>query len=396
MSLSLLRPQYLGEQVWKITMIDQINGQCDPLFETVKTAFETNFKQHGDVGASVAITLDGEFVVDLWGGYLDEQKTVPWQEDTLINVWSSTKTMAAMSLLLLADLGEVDLHAAAAKYWPEFAQNGKDKVEVRHFLSHSAGLSGMDAPVDGDALYDWDWMTSALAAQAPWWEPGTQSGYHAITQGHLIGEIVRRVTGQSIGNFFRQEIAEPLSADFHIGADASLDARITNLFPPPTSVAAADEGSIAARTFANPRVDATEPRKRGWRAAEIPAANGQGNARSIVRAQTPMANGGSAFGKTIMSEAGTRRIFEQQSSGIDLALGIPITFGMGYGLNSDLAPLSPNKNTCFWGGYGGSLVLVDQDARLCLSYVMNKMEAGLVGDMRGFNLVQAAYQALAA
>ncbi|MGB5484052.1 serine hydrolase domain-containing protein [Parasphingorhabdus sp.] len=371
-----------------------IHGTCDPRFAAVKMAFENNFREHGDLGASVAITLDGEFVVDLWGGHLDEARTKEWQEDSLVNVWSSTKTMAAMSLLLLADRGDVDLYAPAARYWPEFAQNGKEAVEVRHFLSHTAGLSGMEEKVEGDALYDWDWMTGALARQKPWWEPGTQSGYHALTQGHLIGEIVRRVTGQTIGNFFRTEIAEPTGADFHIGADEALDARIGNLVPPP-SRAALDADSIAGRTFANPGVDATRPRDRAWRAAEIPAANGQGNARSIVRAQTAMANGGQAFGKTIMSEAGTRRIFEKQSEGVDLVLGLPLTFGMGYGLNSASTPISPNKNTAFWGGYGGSSVIVDQDARLCFSYVMNKMESGLLGDPRGFGLAAAMYMSVA-
>lgn len=374
-------------------MTVQINGYCDPRFAAVKAAFETNFREHGDVGASVAITLDGAFVVDLWGGHLDEERTKPWQEDTLVNVWSSTKTMAAMSLLLLADRGEVDLHTPAAKYWPEFSQGGKAAVEVRHFLSHTAGLSGMDETVEDDALYDWEWMTNALARQEPWWEPGTQSGYHALTQGHLIGEIVRRVTGQSIGNFFRLEIAEPLDADFHIGAGEELDDRIGNLIPP-ENTATPDPESIAGKTFANPPVDATEPRKRKWRAAEIPAANGQGNARSIVRAQTAMANGGTAFGKTIMSEAGTKRIFEKQSEGLDLVLGVPLVFGMGYGLNSDLIPISPNQNTCFWGGYGGSSVIVDQDSRLCFSYVMNKMESGLLGDPRGAGLAAAMYASL--
>ena len=357
-------------------------------------AFENNFREHDDLGASVAITLDGEFVVDLWGGHLDEKRTEPWQEDTLVNVWSSTKTMAAMSLLLLADRGEVDLHAPAAKYWPEFAQNGKKAVEVRHFLSHTAGLSGMDRKVEGDALYDWEWMISALAEQQPWWKPGTQSGYHALTQGHLIGEIVRRVTGQTIGNFFRQEIAEPTGADFHIGADEALDQRIGNLVPPKSGPAPNPE-SIAGRTFANPGVDATRPRDRAWRAAEIPAANGQGNARSIVRAQTAMANGGQAFGKTILSEAGTRRVFEKQIEGVDLVLGLPLTFGLGYGLNNPATPIAPNPNTAFWGGYGGSSVIIDQDARLCFSYVMNKMESGLLGDPRGFGLAAAMYMSMA-
>ena len=372
-----------------------ISGHCAERFAGVKAAFENNFNQLDEIGASVAITYEGAFVVDLWGGHLTRDKTEAWAEDTVTNVWSSTKTMAAMSLLLLADRGDVDLHAPVSRYWPEFAAAGKDKVEVRHFLSHTAGLSGMDTKVEGDALYDWDWMVRELAAQEPWWEPGTASGYHALTQGHLIGEVVRRVTSQSIGAYFAQEIAEPLDADFYIGTPDSVVPRISPLSPPPQSLAPADDNSIASRTFANPPVEATQAMQAGWRKAEIPAANGHGNARSIVRAQTAMANGGEAFGKRIMSEAGTRRVFEQQSSGIDLVLGIPVNFGMGYGINNPAMPLGPNKHIAFWGGYGGSLVLIDQDARLCISYVMNRMEPGTTGDVRGLSLVMAAYLALA-
>lgn len=373
----------------------EIHGTCDPQFESVRAAFASNFTNDLEVGASVAVSFEGEYVVDLWGGHSDVAKTQSWNEDTIVNVWSSTKTMAAMSLLLLADRGDLDLYAPVAKYWPDYAQNGKEKTEVRHFLSHSAGLSGMDEPVENGALFDWEWMTDALARQAPWWEPGSQSGYHALTQGHLIGEVVRRVTGQSMGDFFHQEIAGPLDADFHIGTPASCDPRIADLIAPSATIEISDDESIASRTFRNPAVDVSETATRSWRAAEIPAANGHGNARSIVRIQTAMANGGTAFGKTLLSEEGTRRIFEEQTNGPDLVLGIPIRFGMGYGLNSMLMPLGPNKNICFWGGYGGSLVFVDQDARLCLSYVMNRMESGLMGDTRGLGLIFAMYQALA-
>lgn len=371
-----------------------IHGHCNSKFASVKAAFESNFKHQNDIGASVAITHEGEFVADLWGGHLTAERKTEWAEDTIINVWSSTKTMAAMCMLLLADRGEVDLYSPVAKYWPEFAANGKADVEVRHFMSHSAGLSGMDTPVTGDALYDWGWMTKELAAQVPWWEPGSQSGYHALTQGHLIGEVVRRITGQSLGAFFKQEIAGPLESDFHIGTPEEHFSRICPLTPPADTIDGAGDGSIASRTFANPPIDVADTLTDAWRKAEIPAANGHGNARSIVRAQTAMANGGEAFGKQIMSEAGTRRIFDEQSRGTDLVLGIPVVFGMGYGISSDLMPLGPNKHTCFWGGYGGSLVFVDQDARLCISYVMNRMEPGLVGDTRGMALVMAAYQSI--
>ena len=372
-----------------------ISGHYEERFAGVKTAFENNFEAQDEIGASVAISLEGEMVVDLWGGHLTRDKTTLWTENTITNVWSSTKTMAAMCLLVLADKGELDLHAPVSRYWPEFAAAGKDKVEVRHFMSHMAGLSGMDTPVEGDAMYDWDWMVRELAAQAPWWEPGTVSGYHALTQGHLLGEVVRRITGQTLGAFYKQEIADPLGADFHIGTPDSEFARISPLETPKSSPAIADPDSIAARTFKNPAVDAAQAMDDGWRKAEIPAANGHGNARSIVRAQTPMANGGEAFGKQILSEAGTHRVFEQQASGLDLVLGIPLVLGMGYGINNPDMPLGPNKNIAFWGGYGGSIVLIDQDARLCMSYVMNRMEPGLTGDLRGFSLIMAAYQALA-
>jgi len=371
-----------------------LGGFCEDRFAPVKAAFEANFNQRNEIGASVAISLGGEMVVDLWGGQYAADDPTPWATDTIVNVWSSTKTMAAMTILLLADRGELDLKGRVAHYWPEFAAKGKEDVTIAHLMSHQAGLSGMDAQASDDALYDGDWMTSKLAAQGPWWEPGTRSGYHALTQGYLLGEVARRVTGRSMGKVFKTEIADPLGADFQIGVSDDTIGRICPLTPPTSRPDVADDGSIASRTFANPAVDASQANTLGWQKAEIPAANGHGNARSVVRAQTPMANGGSAFGKQIMSEEITRRIFEEQTRGTDLVLGIPLCLGMGYGLNSDLVPLSPNKNTCYWGGYGGSIVLVDQDAKVCFSYVMNRMESGLTGDERGLSLVMALYQSL--
>ena len=373
-----------------------IHGTCDPKFEKVKTLFEENFTERDDVGASVAVSVEGEYVVDLWAGFRDRAKTLPWEEDTIVNVYSTTKTMAAITALLLADRGELDFYAPVKKYWPEYAQNGKENTEVRHFMSHSAGLSGMDEPMVGDDVYDWEKMVDALARQAPWWEPGTASGYHALTQGHLIGEVVRRITGRSIGQFFKEEIAEPLGADFHIGTGPEHYHRIGELVPPDSASPAADaeEDSIATRTFRNPAADANVSGTDGWRQAEIPAANGHGNARSVVRVQTLVANLGTAFGKTLMSEAGCRVIFDEQSNGKDLVLGVPIRFGMGYGLTSDEMPMGPNENIAYWGGWGGSTAVIDQDARMCVSYVMNRMEANLMGDVRGFKLLRAAYRSL--
>ncbi|NJN51381.1 MAG: beta-lactamase family protein, partial [Gammaproteobacteria bacterium] len=194
----------------------KVAGQCDQKFEAVKSAFAANFADGNELGASFAATVNGEVVVDIWAGDADESGRA-WQADTIVNVYSTTKTMTALCALLLADRGELDLAAPVARYWPEFAAAGKADIEVRHLLSHSAGLSGIERPVAGKDLYDWDKIVGLLAAQAPWWSDRSQSGYHALTQGYLVGEVVRRVTGQSLGQFFAAEFAGPLDADFHIG-----------------------------------------------------------------------------------------------------------------------------------------------------------------------------------
>ena len=375
----------------------ETQGFCDSTFEGVKQAFAANFDKGKELGASVAVTVDGQPVVDLWAGDADPQGT-PWSRDTLVNVYSTTKTMAAFCVLILADRGEIDLHAPVADYWPEFAANGKEGVTVAHVMSHSAGLSGFDPPLKEAAeLYDWDGICARLAAQAPWWEPGSVSGYHAITQGYLQGEIVRRVSGRSIGRFFREEIAEPLGADFHIGLDPSHDSRVGELIPPNVGLGGAvqDPDSIAGRTHSGAPLDATEPQTSAWRRAEIPAAGGIGNARSIARIHSALACGGSVDGVSLLSEAGVARILEEQTRGQDLVLGTPIVFGMGFGLNDPSFPISPNPRAFFWGGWGGSLAVIDLDARVSIAYAMNRMEADLMGDLRGGTIAGAVYAALA-
>ncbi len=374
-----------------------VHGFCQPGFEAVRGAFVANFERGLELGASLAVTRDGEFVVDLWAGAATPDGK-PWTEDTIVNVYSTTKTMAATCVLVLADRGAVDLHAPVARYWPEFAQNGKQGVTVAHVMSHSAGLSGFDPPVPTpEQLYDWDGIVDRLAAQAPWWEPGSASGYHAITQGYLQGEIVRRVTGRSIGNFFREEIAEPLGADFHIGLDPKHDARVGELIPPtaPLGAQATDPDSIAARTLGGAPLTGTEPQTSAWRRAEIPAAGGIGNAHSVARVHAALACGGSVDGVKIMSEAGVARALEEQTRGTDLVLGVPIVFGMGFGISDAAFPISPNPRAFFWGGWGGSLAIIDLDARVSIAYVMNRMEADLLGDRRGALIAKAVYQSLA-
>ena len=375
----------------------EIHGKCAAGFEGVRDAFAANFDRGLDVGASVAVTHNGEPVVDLWGGDCDANGT-PWKEDTIVNVYSTTKTMAATCILMLADRGLVDLHAPVAKYWPEFAQNGKEHVLVAHVMGHTAGLSGFDEPTPKD-LYDWNDIVGRLAAQAPWWEPGTKSGYHAVTQGFLQGEIVRRVTGKTIGNFFREEVAEPLGADFHIGLDPKHDARVADLIPPPNMKLGGGglkKGSIVARTFAGPPLTGHEPKTREWRAAEIPAAGGIGNARSVARVHSALACGGTVDGVTLMSEAGVERALEEQSRGKDQVLNANFVFGMGFGLTDATFPISPNQRAFFWGGWGGSLAVIDLDARVSIAYVMNRMEPNLMGDPRGAGIVKAAFESLSA
>jgi CubicO group peptidase (beta-lactamase class C family) len=376
-------------------MSTTLHGNIKPGFEPVGEAFLANFADGFEVGASVSVVHRGETVVDIWAGHTDLDRTTEWERDTITNVWSSTKTMMFLVLLELADKGALSLHDPVRAHWPEFAANGKESVTVAHLMAHTAGLPGWDRPMQPSDFYDHDLCASALAAQAPWWEPGTASGYHAISQGYLIGELVRRVTGVSLGTYFRTTFAEPLGADFHIGTPAECDARISNVIPPePLSLAGADPSSIPVRTFSNPGMDAAQSWETGWRRCESAAANGHGNARSLALLQSVVSHGGEAGGRRFLSAAGVEKLFEVQAEGTDLVLGIPAKFGMGYGLNSENVPISPNPRACFWGGWGGSLVVNDLDAQMTFAYVMNRMGAGTVGDLRSAGPLMATYGAI--
>ena len=371
----------------------EIHGTCEERFAGVAEVLAANLEAGADVGASVAVFLEGRPVVDIWGGHADAERTRPWERDTITNVFSTTKTMTALCALILADRGELDFHAPVARYWPEFKAAGKESVEVRHLLGHTAGLAGWTEPLEPEDLADWEKCTSLLAAQAPWWEPGTASGYHAVTQGYLVGEVVRRITGRSLGTFFAQEVAVPLGADFHIGLAAEHDGRVARLIPhPPIDVEEQAEGRrMAVDTLVNPRITGDTSWHEWWRRAEIPAANGHGHARSVALVQSVMACEGQAGGVRLLSEKGCRAVFAEQANGTDLVLGAPLRMGLGYGLANEVMPIGPGA--CFWGGYGGSLVYVDMDARLCVSYVMNRMEGNLVGDRRGADILLAAASA---
>ena len=347
----------------------------------------------------MCVTLEGQVVVDLWGG--TDGNGDAWQSDTLVNVWSVTKTMSATVMLMLADRGELDLESPVAHYWPEFGTLGKDEVLVRHVLAHTAGLPGWTVPIAPRDLADHERVTTALAAQEPWWRPGTRSGYHPLTQGFLEDAIVRRITGQSLGAFFDHEVAQPLGADFHIGLPAADDARVARITAPAFGIggdpaAAVDdpaEAELADRVTSSCPLIGDEPNERWWREAEIPAANGTGNARSIARVHAALACDGTLDGVRLLSPAMLDRVLEEQSNGIDAVMGYPLRYGVGFGLVSPEVPLSPNARSFWWAGWGGAMALVDRDAKMTVSYAMNKMSSQ-TQDLRAVNLIFHAYAAL--
>ncbi len=360
-----------------------IHGSYDDLFTAVPTALAALLDE-GDVGGAVAVFVDGEPVVDVWGGFADAGLTVPWERDTIVGVYSVTKTMTALCALVLIDRGELDPDAPVARYWPGFAAVGKEKVLVRQLLSHTAGLPDWDGPVE--ELYDWTTATARLAGQAPRWEPGTAAGYHSLTQGFLVGEVVRRITGRSLGEFFAAEVAGPLGADFHIGLGAEHDRRVALSVPPPgkdedyVAGAAGRDATPAAATALRVR----DGNSIAWRRAQIPAASGFGNARSVALVQSLLACGGTVGGVRVLSPEGCERAREVQFEGEDRVLGMPVRYGLGYGLFG---------NALGWGGWGGALVWVDPDERMAMAYVTNQMREP-AADNRGIELVMAAQDGL--
>src|SRR6516165_7799087 len=296
-----------------------LGGTCSARFDPLRELFAAKLESGEDLGASLALNIDGEMVVDLWGGWADEAHAVPWTEHTITNVFSTTKTMTALAALVLVDRGELDLDATVAQYWPEFAERGKAGVKVRHLLSHTSGVSGWEQPVTLEDVYDWDKSTALLAAQAPWWELGTASGYHMLNYGHLIGEVIRRITGQRLGEFFAAHVAGPLGADFHIGLPPSEFHRVANVVPPPSysDVPPLDPNSdanrVAFKTWTNPSAPPESSWTEGWRRADIGAGNGHGNARSVARLQSAVACGGEVDGVRLLSPQTIDRVFEVQS-----------------------------------------------------------------------------------
>ena len=377
-----------------------IQGDCAPRFAAVREAFAANFAAGREVGASFAASVDGRLVVDLWGGHVDAARTRPWERDTIVNVWSVTKAMTALTAHVLVDRRLLAVNAPVAEYWPEFEQAGKAKVTVRHVLAHQAGLAAIRMPLPRDAFYDWACMTGALAAETPWWEPGSTSGYHALTFGFLVGEIVRRITGRTLGAFLRDEVTGPLGADFHIGLPESEDARVAEMIPPTAAEAAAagphaqiDPESMLGKLMRNPLVTPPMANQPAWRRAEVPAANGHGNARSVVRVLSALACGGTLDGEHVIGAEALATAIEPQWAGRDLVLNIPMRWALGFMRSSEVLPLGPNPRCFGHGGWGGSLGIADADGRVAWAYVMNKMSPGTTGDSRAAPMLAALYSA---
>ncbi|MFX1456613.1 MAG: serine hydrolase domain-containing protein [Promethearchaeota archaeon] len=383
----------------------EIKGYTDPKFEPIKDIFKENFKEFNEVGASYAVLLENKYVVDIWAGFANAEKSKLWEENSITKVYSTNKIINAICALILVDRGLLDLDAPVAKYWPEFAQSGKDKLPVRYLFSHSAGLAGFDEKITVEDLKDWDKIVDILARQTPWWEPGTKSGYHATTMYYLLGELVRRISGKSISQFFREEIAEPFNIDYHIKLPEKHRSRFAGMVPPKVPLGSLiwnediDRNSYFFRIWSNPDLKDVHDNDPVWFDIET---RGFGNARSVAKIGSIIANGGYLDNIQILSAGIIAKSLEEQIFDRDLVLGTKVRFGLGWGLRNDFHHL-PSPNTAYWGGMGGSSLIMDLDNKLSIAYVMNKMRRQQIdetrknrytSDSRGNHLVKKIYELL--
>ncbi len=372
------------------------SGTCAESFEPLRDLLAANLSDGTDVGASVAVVHDGELVADLWGG--EARPGEPWREDTVVQVWSVTKTMAALTTLVLADRGDLDLDAPVSAYWSDFR---RDDVLVRHLLAHTSGYAGWTDPLDVPGLLDLERSERMLAEQEPWWEPGTASGYHMIAYGHLLDGLVRGATGVPLAEQFRTLVAEPLGADFHLGVPEDVLPRCADLIAPTDSAidySALPEGNLLIPTVVNPLLDVeTGCNGADFRRVSVAGINGHGNARSVATAQSVVSHGGEVGGVRLLSQETVDRIFEVQAEGPDKVLMAPLRWGIGYGLPSLSATVVPEGRTCWWTGWGGSIVVNDLDRRTTVAFAMNRMVgAHFISSERTDAYVRTAFACLEA
>lgn len=392
-----------------------VHGHVAEGFADVQRAFAENFTQRGELGAACAVYYKGEKVVDLWGGIRDEATQAPWEEDTLVPAFSTTKGVASMAVAHANSQGFLDYDALVVDYWPEFGQNGKEKVTVRQLISHQAGLCAIDEPLDLEIMADPDKMAAAIAKQVPAWEPGTMHGYHGISLGWYEGELIRRVDPKkrTIGQYFHDEIATPLALDFYIGLPNDMPRdRIATIkgYPPwkllfnlrkmpwPFVKGFLNPKAIAFRTFANPAIlreinTYNDPK---LQAIELPAANGIGDARSVAKAYSEFATGGQTLG--LRSETLTalqQPATPPSESSIDQVLGIPTAFSLGYLKPLPAYPFGSSDKAFGTPGAGGSFGFADPDKQVGFAYLMNKSDFYIWNDPREAALREATYRCLA-
>ncbi|HKS55024.1 MAG TPA: serine hydrolase domain-containing protein, partial [Steroidobacteraceae bacterium] len=368
-------------------------------FEPVREQFAANFLRDDhcrEVGAALSVFHGERCVVDLWGGYTDAARADPWRKDTLINVYSTTKGIAAVCVAILVDRGALDYDATVASVWPEFAQNGKERITIAQLLSHQAGLPAFEDPTAVTDLYDWNARCAALARQKPRWTPGEKTAYHPITFGYLAGELVRRASGRSIGKFLQEELALPLEADFFIGLDPALDGRVAELLAPknlmdPSLLPVIEETRLSVT---NPMMHPQQASTSAFRRAELPALNGHGSADGIARIYAMLANDGAFQRHQVLSPATIERMTRVRSERPDLTLGMAVGWAAGVVLNGATTFFGPNPRTFGHSGWGGSFGCADRQQRLAIGYVCNQMGPDLVGDVRARELCATIYECL--
>lgn len=373
-----------------------IHGCVAARFEPVLDAFRDNFASGEEMGAAVCIWRDGKRVVDLWGGYKNAAGTQPWVGDTLVNGMSSTKPLAATCFHVLVDRGLADYDDPIDRYWPEFGQNGKQGVPIRYILDHRLGLPLIPAAFWPDKLFDWDGFCTALAAEVPLWEPGTDAGYHVRTYGFLIGEVVRRIDGRTLGRFFDEEIAQPFELDYHIGLPVSELDRCADFIPETRGTiydAAIDQTSYLAR--ASPAIDPQVFNSAQWRTAELPASNGHGSARALSRFYAILANGGVLEGKRLLRAHTLARATEVQHSIHERVMDRTYQQALGFLRSSPpIVPMGPLTTSFGHQGAGGALGFADPVNHVGFGYLMNKMHARRENGPRAGRLIDALYRCL--
>jgi CubicO group peptidase (beta-lactamase class C family) len=375
-----------------------VNGIWDGAFDPVRAALQDSLDTGDELGAALAIMVGDTLVADLWGGWQDAARTVEWSADTIVNLWSISKTITALAALQLVDSGALHLDLPVSYYWPAFGQSGKDSVLVRHVLSHGSGVPGWTPPFSLDDFYDPVVASRRLAEQPARWHPGSAPGYQAQNYGHLIGHLVQSTTGMGLGAFIDMEVAGPGGVDYRLGAGDVEDTRIAELVaspPAPMPFPSDLDRTVMADTFRSPVLSPREALTSRWRAAELGALNGHGNARALVELLRVLANDGYTGGRRVLSTQVVAEVYESMVSGRDRVLGLPIDWGLGFALASPSNPAAiPAGTRAYWGGWGGSMVIIDPQNHLTFAYTMNKMSTGIIGSARSAQYIKALYQCL--